>query len=422
MKKRIVITGMGALASTGSNLTQIWEALNSQTTGIRDIDLWDVDGWEFKKAAALKDYQPKTMLTNRKLLKLISRQDVVGIHAAKQAVDDSGIIEYRDSLTNVDEFNDRTGVYIASPGVKYNQQYDLMPVLAKAKGDTQVFGKVLFDEVHPMWLLKILSNNVLAYVGIEHQFKGPNQNIPNHGVSGTQAIIEACNAIQDGQMDRAIVVGYESAVEPQAQAYYAGIGVLDKTSVRPFNEDRQGTVLAEAGAAMIIETLESAKARGANIQAEILGGSCVSEAMGILPVSQQGQGLFESMNNTLQKTQTDPAAIGMISAHGNGTLRSDASEANAIKKLFGINKVPVTGFKWSLGHTLAAAGVIETLLSVKALQNAQVPGIGTLSKVAKDCEGINVSATSQSLNQKAALVLTRGFSSLQGSLLIKAFE
>jgi len=419
MRKQIVVTGMGGLGSTGSNLDELWRAVKAGESGIRDVDLWDTAGWEYKKAAALKEYTPNTMLTNRKLLKLISRQDVIGINAGKQAVDDSGIIEYRDSLGDAAEFNDRTGVYIASPGVKFNQQYDLMPVFAEAKGDTKVFGEVLFDKVHPMWLLKILSNNVLAYVGIEHQFKGPNQNIPNHAVSGTQAILEAMNAINDGQMDRAIVVGYESAVEPQAQTYYASIGTLAKESVRPFNQDRDGTILAEAGGALFIETLESAKARGAHIYAEILGGTCVNEAMGILPITEEGEGLSRAMRQVLKKAGKTPDEIGMITAHANGTQNSDSSEANAINTVFGKNSVPVTGFKWSLGHTIAAAGVLETALTIKAMHEKIVPGIKPLTKLAEDCAGINVKAEAQTMDKNLAMTLTRGFSSLHGCLLLK---
>lgn len=420
MNKRIVITGMGGLGSTGSNLDELWNAIKTGESGIRDIELWDTEGWEYKKAAALKEYTPKTMLTNRKLLKLISRQDVIGINAAKQAVDDSKVIEYRDSLEDATKFNDRTGVYIASPGVKFNQQYDMMPVFAKAKGDLKIFGDVLFDEVHPMWLLKILSNNVLAYVGIEHQFKGPNQNIPNHGVSGTQAILEAVNAINDGQMDRAIVVGYESAVEPQAQTYYASIGTLSTDSVRPFNQDRDGTILAEAGGALFIETLESAEARGATIYAEILGGACVNEATGILPITEEGEGLSRAMEQTLEKAGKTSDDIGMVTAHANGTQNSDSSEANAIKTVFGDSSVPVTGFKWSLGHTIAAAGIIETALTIKAMQEKIVPGIKPLDNLAEDCNGINAKSEAQTLDKTLAITLTRGFSSLQGCLLLQS--
>lgn len=418
MKKRIVITGMGGLGSTGMNLDECWQAIKKGESGVRQISQWDVDGWEYRNAAELKDYDPKTMISDRKLLKLISRQDVIGLCAAKQAVDQSGVLNYRNALSDATEFNDRTGVYIASPGVKFNQQYDLMPVFAKAQNDLTKFGDVLFDLVHPMWLLRILSNNVLAYVGIENNFKGMNQNIPNHGISGTQAILEAMQAIQANQMDRAIVVGYESAVEPQAQTYYASIGTLAKESLRPFSDNREGTILAEAGAAMFIESLESAEARGATIYAEILSGAIVNEAMGIFPISEDAEGLQRAISQALIKSELAASEVGMITAHANGTQHSDASEAIAINKLFGEN-TPVTGFKWSLGHSIAAAGVLETALTVNALNEGIVPGIPSLTKLAEDCQGINARQQHQALTQTTALCITRGFSSQHGCLLLR---
>lgn len=420
MKKRIVITGLGGLGSTGVNLDECWQAIKNGVTGVRPISQWDTESWDYKFAAELKEYDPRTMVTDRKLLKLISRQDVIGLNAAKQAVDHSGVLAYRNGLSDSTEFNDRTGVYVASPGVKFTQQYDLMPVFAKAQGDLTKFGDVMFDLVHPIWLLRILSNNVLAYVGIEHNFKGPNQNIPNHAVSGTQAILEAAQAIVAGQMDRAIVVGYESAIEPQAQTYYAGIGTLAKESIRPFNDDRDGTVLAEAGAAIFIETLESAEARGATVYAEILGGAIVNEATGIFPISNDAEGLQRAIQQTLSKANIAATDVGMITAHANGTQNSDATEAHAINKIFGA-ETPVTGFKWSLGHSIAAAGVLETALAVKALQEKLVPGIQPLTKLAEDCQGINVRASHQSLEKPTALCITRGFSGQHGCLLITVY-
>lgn len=423
MEKRIVITGLGALGSTGSNLDECWYAIKNGVSGIRPISQWDTADWEYKYAAELKDYDPKLMVTDRKLLKLISRQDVIGLCAAKKAIDHSGVTLYRDTLINAnpteaEKFNDRTGVYIASPGVKFNQQYDLMPVFAKAQNDLTKFGDVLFDLVHPMWLLRILSNNVLAYVGIEHNFKGPNQNIPNHAISGTQAILEAVYAIKSGQMDRAVVVGYESAVEPQAQTYYASIGTLAKKSLRPFNTDRDGTILGEAGAALVIETLESATMRNATIHAEILGGTVVNEALGIFPVSAEAEGLTRALQHTLHNTNQSADDIGMVIAHANGTIQSDASESHAINKMFG-SKMPVTGFKWSTGHSIAASGIFEVALTVKALHDKIVPGINVLTNIADDCAGINISPQHQPLEKTTAITISRGFSSMHGCLLIK---
>src|SRR5208283_989287 len=122
------------------------------------------------------------------------------------------------------------------------------------QGNMQTFAKHLFDEVHPMWLLRILPNNVLAYTGITYGFKGPNHNITNHAVGGTQAILEAYHAIRSGQADRAVVVAYDMGVEPQALFYYKQLGVVSERHLKPFDSEHDGTILADGAAALVLES------------------------------------------------------------------------------------------------------------------------------------------------------------------------
>lgn len=422
MNKRVVITGMGGLGSTGSDLESMWQALKNGHSGIREIQQWDITEWDYSLGAELKQYNPRAMVTDRKLLKAISRQDVIGLNAAQQAIEHSGILSYRDSLSDATNFNDRSGVYVASPGIKFNQQYDLLPLLTKAKRDLKVYADKLFETIHPMWLLRILSNNVLAYTGIQNQFKGPNQNFTNHAAGGSQAMGEAVANIKANNMDRAVVVAYESGLEPQGQIYYAGIGALSKTGLRPFNQDHDGTILAEAGAAIMLESLESAKAREATIYGEILSHDSASEAMGIFPVREDGAGLQQVMKNALNKAQLNPEDLGMIIAHGNGTPNSDSSEAHAITQVFGEKTVPVTGFKWSTGHTVAAAGVLETLLTLKALRENIAPGIRTLTDIDPECQSLNISPEHQNINSPIALAITRGFSSVNACIVVRRWD
>jgi 3-oxoacyl-[acyl-carrier-protein] synthase-1 len=219
MKNRVVITGFGGVSATGSDIHAMWQALNNGKTGIDKIQQWDVSDWDYPWGAELKNYDPKNMVADRKLLKLLSRHDVIGLNAASQAIQHSQLINYRlinyrDNLTDPIKFNDRTGVYVSSPGIKFNQQYDLLPLFKYANRDLKRFGEKLFETVHPTWLLRILSNNVLAYVGIQYGFKGANQNITNHAVGGVQALGEASRAIKSGYIERAVVVAYEAGLEP----------------------------------------------------------------------------------------------------------------------------------------------------------------------------------------------------------------
>jgi 3-oxoacyl-[acyl-carrier-protein] synthase-1 len=426
MNKRVFVTGLSAVSSIGMDLDTTWQALLNGETGIRSVPHWQEQVEGDFIGAALKDYQPRRMIPDPKWLKLISRQDVIGLNAAFQAIDHSGCVVYRDSLTEEAEreaFNNTMGVYVGSAGNKFFQQYDFMPLFAKSEGKTSNFGLHLFETVHPMWLLKILPNNVLAYTGIQHGFKGPNQNIANHAASGLQAIIEAYWAIALGQTDRAVVVAYDAATEPQSVSYYEQLGTISPTgSVKPFDVNRNGTVLGEGAAAIILESEEAAKARGATCYAEILGGSSASETQGVFGLDETAEPLIGLMRSNLAKQQLKPSDVGMITAHANGNTQSDATEALALSTVFGEAQTPVTGFKWALGHTLCASGVLDTALTLRALQEKQIPGISALEKLAPDCEGISVSSTIRELRSPVAMVISRGFGGIDSCLLLKACE
>lgn len=421
MSQSVLITGIGGLTAVGMDIESSWQAIKAGQSGIAPITQWDSTEWQFNLAAQLAEYNPRQLIKDRKLLKLISKQDVFGINAANQAVDGSGLIEYRDSLPDASEFNDRTGIYVGSPGNKFQQTYDFLPLMAKSKNDMQVFAEQLFSEVHPMWLLKILPNNVLAYVGIEYQFKGPNQNITNHAVSGMQAMIEAMAAIKQGIIDRAIVVAYDIGFDAQSYLYYGQVGTLSQQGLKSFDKEADGTVLGEGAGAIILESEQSAKARQATVYGQVLSGCAVSEAQGIFALDKQGEGLARSVQASLDQAKLTASDIGMITAHANGNPASDHSEAHTIRQLFN-QQTPVTGFKWSVGHTLAAGGVLDTIFTLRALQEKHIPGIHSLKQVADQCQGINVSANAGSPSSASALVMARGFGSMQASIVIQAAE
>lgn len=423
-QKRIVVTGYGCLTAAGHTAEETWEAVKQGKTGIASINQWDASQWEYSLAGEIKDYQPQKLVADRKLLKLLSRHDVLGLNAATQAIEHSQLLPYREAIAAADdlaEFNHRTGIFVGSPGNKFQQQYDFMPLLKTANGDMQVYATELFNQVHPMWLLRILPNNVLAYTGIQYGFKGVNHNITNHVISGMQAIAEAFHFIRSGSLDRAVVVAYDANVEPQGVTYYGEMGLLSKHGIHSFDQNRDGTVLAEGAGALILETLESAQQRGAKIYGEILASAVTSEAMGVFPVREDGAGLVRAMENALNKANLSANDIAMVTAHANGTVQSDASEALAISQIFTQKSAAVTGFKWAVGHTISAAGVIETVLTLAALKEQLVPGIATLKQQAQDCAAIDISnAHRVCTNQSArAMILSRGFSGMNACLIVQ---
>lgn len=420
---RVFITGRSALTASGNTAAATWESILAGKSGIAEIAAWDLSQWSARLGGELKDFQPAKMLPDRKLIKVISRQDVIGINAAMQAIEHSQIITYRDTLQEVDVFNEQTAIFVGSPGNKYCQQYDFLPLLAKTDGAMQPFAQHLFDEVHPMWLLRILPNNVLAYTGITYGFKGPNHNITNHAVGGTQAVLEAYHAIRSGQVDRAVVVAYDMATEPQSLFYYEQLGVLSHQHLKPFDAEHNGTIMAEGAAALVLESEASARARDAVCYGEIMGGLSATEASGLFSIEGEGHQLATLMRRSLNSVSLCPQDVGFIVAHGNGNVKSDDSEALAIKEVFAQQHTPVTAFKWSMGHTICASGLIDAVIATHALEAQCIPGIANFKQAAGYCDGLSVSAEHRPLHKSAhALIINRGFASINTCLVIKACE
>src|SRR6185436_6083744 len=228
----------------------------------------------------------RALVEDRKLHKLIRRTDLFGLYAAGRAIASSGILAHRDQLDDatVAAYNDRTGVYVGSGGGNYQNQYDYFPLMTTARGRLPAFGEELANTVNPMWLLRTLPNNVLGHIGIQHRLKGPNACITNHSVGGTLAVIEATEALRNGEADRAVAVAHDTPIEPQLVLYYHELGLLAQTSLRPFDARHDGSLFGEGAGALVLETEVSAASRNAPVLGEVLGGGYACEAEGLVAI------------------------------------------------------------------------------------------------------------------------------------------
>ena len=270
-----------------------------------------------------------------------------------------------------------------------------------------------------MWLLRTLPNNVLGHIGIKYGLKGTNACITNHSVGGLLAVIESFEALRAGEADRVVAIGHETPIEPQMVLYYHRIGVLASETLRPFDAARDGSQFGEGAGALVLETEASAAARGAPVLGEVLGSGYATEGEGLLAIRADGDGPARAIAQALDDAGLAPADVGMIVAHANGTRQSDASEAAAIRRVFGDDPPPVTGFKWSFGHLIAAAGIVETVVALAALAKGVVPGIATLSELDPECAGIPATSAPQAPRGPVALVLCRGFAGTNAALLLR---
>lgn len=421
-RERIVVTGSGAVCAAGMDVQAIHGALLEGRCAIGPITQWDTSGWPMRVAGEVPDFNARALVEDRKLHKLIRRTDLFGLYAADRAIEASGLIAHRAALDDAAaaRFSDASGVYVGSGGGNYQNNYDFLPLIAQSGGELAGFGKQLLDTVNPMWLLRTLPNNVLGHIGIRHRLKGPNACITNHSIGGLLAVIEAMEALRNGECDRAVAVGHDTPIEPQMLLYYHSVGLIARDALRPFDARHDGSQFGEGAAALVLETEASAAARGAPVIGEVLGGGAACEAEGLLAISDDGDGVARAITAALADAGLQPSDVGMIVAHGNGTPASDASEAAALRSVFGGAMPPVTAFKWAFGHLIAAAGILDAALALAALRAGAVPGIATLDQVAADCAGLALSAAARAPRSDVALVICRGFAGTDAALLVRA--
>ncbi len=417
---RIFITGSGAICGAGSSPDAVLAALLEGRSAIGPITQWDASTWPVGIAAEVQDYNAGKLTGDRKLLKHIRRGDVFGLYAADRAIEQAGFAAWRETLDEAggERFADSTGVFVGSGGGSFGNQYDYFPLIAAVKGELEAFGQELAATVNPLWLLRSLPNNVLGHVGIRQGLKGPNACITHHSISGLLALAEATAALRAGECSRAVVAAHEAPIEPQTLLYYQQLGLLSTQGLRPFDARHDGSTMGEGAAALTLETEAAAQERGATVLGEVLGFGSAGEALGLLPVRDDGDGLVRAIRGALANAGLQPDQVGLIVAHGNGTPNSDRSEARALAAVFGADMPPVTGFKWAFGHLLASAGLIDAVLALSALRAGVVPGIAGLGEVDADGAALNVSAEQRKPRGDLVLVVSRGFGGTNAACLL----
>ena len=422
MSARVVVAGSGAICAAGKSPEEIWEAVRTGRSAIRPIQQWDASRWPTSLAGEIPDLEPRALVEDRKVRKLLQRTHLLGLYAAGRAIDNAGLVAYRGTLAPEDAaaFNDHTGVYVGAGGDGYQNEYEFFPLFTAANGDLGTFGRELAATVDPMWLLRSLPNNVLCHIGIRYGLKGPNACVVNHSVSGSLAVVAAADAVRAGEADRALAVGHDAPIEPQMVFDYHQLGLLSADGLRPFDARRSGSLLGEGAAALVLETAASAAARRAMVLGEFLGSGCATEAEGLLAVRPDGDGLARAITLALDDAGIRSAEVGVIVAHGSGTPQSDASEAEAIRRVFGTTAPPVTAFKWAFGDPLAASGILDAVMALVALRRGVVPGVATLRELDPDLRNLPVSAGPQAPRSDVALVLNRGFGGSSTALLLRA--
>ncbi|MFV8225415.1 beta-ketoacyl-ACP synthase II [Christiangramia aquimixticola] len=362
--KRVVVTGLGALTPIGNNLQEYWEGLKNGKSGSAPITYFDTEKFKTKFACELKNFNPLDHF-DRKEARKLDRFAQYAMVAADEAIKDSGI-----DLDTVDKF--RVGV-IWGAGIGGLETFQ-NEVINFAEGD----GSPRFN---PFFIPKMIADIAPGNISIKHGFMGANYTTVSACASSANAMIDALNNIRLGYSDIIVSGGSEAAVTQAGMGGFNAMHALStrndspETASRPFDATRDGFVLGEGGGALILEEYEHAKARGAKIYAELIGGGLSSDAYHMTAPHPEGDGVVAVMKNCLENAGLKPEDIDAINTHGTSTPLGDVAELKAITKVFGehAKTLNINSTKSMTGHLLGAAGAIEAIAAILSMQHGLVP-------------------------------------------------
>ena len=364
--KRVVITGLGALSPLGNNVAETWKNAVDGKSGAGPITHFDSSLFKTQFACEVKDFKPEEHF-DRKKLRQLDLYAQYALVAAQEAIDDAKL----DSDEGVDK--NRVGVVFAAGigGLHTFEEEAGYYAMNADKG----------PKYNPFFIPKMIADIAAGHISIDHGYHGPNFGTVSACASSNNALIDAFNLIRLGQADAIVAGGAEAAVFPAGVGGFNSMKALStrnddpQGASRPFSGSRDGFVIGEGAAALVLEELEHAKARGAHIYAEVAGGGLSADAFHITATHPEGLGARLVMENALRDAGMKPEEIDYINLHGTSSPVGDISEAKAIKQVFGDHayKMNLSSTKSMTGHLLGAAGAIEALFSVKAIENGIIP-------------------------------------------------
>ena len=362
--KRVVVTGLGALTPIGNTLEAYWDGLKNGKSGAAPITYFDTEKFKTKFACELKGYDPQDFF-DRKEARKLDRFAQYALVSSDEAIVDSGL-----DLEKIDKF--RVGV-VWGAGIGGLETFQ-NEVVGFAQGD----GTPRFN---PFFIPKMIADIAPGNISIKHGFMGPNYTTVSACASSANAMIDALNYIRLGHCDVIVTGGSEAAVTIAGMGGFGAMHALSKrnespeTASRPFDATRDGFVLGEGAGALILEEYEHAKARGAKIYAEVLGGGLSSDAHHMTAPHPEGIGVVHVMENCLKNAGLQPEDVDAINTHGTSTPLGDVAELKAISKVFGEHapKININSTKSMTGHLLGAAGAIEAIASIMAMKYNIVP-------------------------------------------------
>ena len=364
--KRVVVTGLGTINPLGNDVASTWEAAKRGESGAAPITHFDASQFKTQFACEVKGFNPADHFDRRQMRQL-DLYAMYAMTAADEAIADAG-------LGNEGVDRNRVGVIFAA-GIGGLHTFE------EEAGWYAVNGEKQGPKYNPFFIPKMIADIAAGHISIKHEFRGPNYATVSACASSNNALVDAFNVIRLGMADAIVAGGAEAAVFPAGVGGFNSMKALStrnddpKGASRPFSGSRDGFVIGEGAAALVLEELEHAKARGAHIYAEVAGGGMSADAYHITATHPEGLGARLVMENALKDADMKPEEIDYINLHGTSTPVGDIGEAKAIKQVFGDHayKMNLSSTKSMTGHLLGAAGALEAVFSVKTITDGIIP-------------------------------------------------
>jgi len=428
--RRVVITGVGVVAPNGVGKDAFWQACVDGHSGVGPIRSFDASNHPIRIAGEVHDFDPEPYIPDRfrKSVKVMGRAAKFGIGAAGLAVRDSGLDIGR-------EDPERLGVVMGT-GLVPMDLGELAPILARACQETGGFDPTKLPDpnrgdapLFPLWLLKYLPNMVAAHISMAFNCQGPNNTVVTACVAGTQAVGEGYRLVSRGDADVMLVGGADSRIDPLMLLAYTALGTLSRTDTRPpeersrpFDKTRDGFVISEGAAVLVLEEYDRAVARDARIYAEVKGWGSSFDAYSVTKPDPEGRGGARAIQSALTEAEVDFRDVGYINAHGTSTKLNDLMETAAVKRVFGDHArgVQLSSIKSMIGHSIGASGAIEAAALALSLHTQVYPPTINLKTPDPGCDLDYIPNTARDGKVKYGLSTSFGFGGQNGALVMAA--
>jgi len=399
MKRRVVVTGLGAITPVGRNVLDMWSAVLAGESGVGYTDCFDTSGCAVKISAEIKNFNPRDHFRAKEARRL-DRFIQFSLVAAGEALKDAGLEPGRLQPECI-------GVYIGSAFGGITTLYE----------QVTAFQNRARPRVSPFLIPMMIQNMAAGQVSISLGLKGPSMSPMTACAAGTDAIGQAAEVIGRGDAEVMICGGAEAPLSPIIMAGFESMGVLaagnglPEKACRPFDTTREGCVIGEGAAILVLESLQHARQRGGHIYAELAGYGSTSDASHITSPLETGEGIARSMGMALNKAGLPPTSVGYINAHGTGTLHNDWSETSGIKTAFGKHayRLAVSSTKATTGHLVGGAGALEAIACIKALETQTWPPTINYRRPDPNCDLDYVPNYARRASLEVALTNSVGF-------------